>query len=136
MDEPQQRGEDSPSTLVSQIADYPAAIEGLSKVLVPSLLASLEAIVTRNRKELEGNKGECDWEESQRHGNQGVNDQGHDNGHNDSGRPHPCLRYDHVLQLPGGAQRCQSNAAQHFEGSAAQQYQSSPAQQHESNAAQ
>ena len=42
MDEPQQQGGDSPSTLVSQIADCPAAIEGLSKALIPSLLASLE----------------------------------------------------------------------------------------------
>ena len=40
-DEPQQRGGDSPSTLVSQIVDCPAAIESFSKALVPSLLASL-----------------------------------------------------------------------------------------------
>ena len=137
MHEPQQRGRDSPSTLVSQIADCPAATEGLSKALVtPSLLTSLEVIVARNRNELEGNEGERDREESQRPGNQGVNDQGHDNGHNDSGRPHSCRQYNHVPQLPGGAQRYQSNPAQHYEGSAAQQYQSIAAQHSQSNAAQ
>ena len=72
---------------VSQIADCPVAIEGLSKALVPSLLATLEVIVARNRNELEGNEGECDREDGQRPENQGEYDEGHDNGHNDSGRP-------------------------------------------------
>ena len=136
MDEPQQRGGDSPSTMVSQIADCPAAIEGLSKALVASLLASLEGIVARNRNKLEGTEGKRDREDSQRPGNQGVNDQGHDNGHNDSGHSHSRRQYDHVPQLPGGAQRYQSNAAQHYEGNAAQQYQSNSAQQYEGSAAQ
>ena len=89
MDEPQQRGVDSPSTLVPQITDCPAVIEGLSKALIPSLLASLEVIVTRNRNELEGNEGERDREDSQRPGIQGVSDERHENGHNDLGHPHP-----------------------------------------------
>ena len=135
MDEPQQQGGDSPSTLVLQIADCLAAIEGLSKVLVPSLLASLEVVVTRNRNESEGNEGERDREDSQRPGNQGANDEGHDNGHNDSGCPHPRRQYDHVPQLPSGAQRYQSNAAQHYEGNAAQHYEGNAAQHYEGNAA-
>ena len=135
MDESQQRGGDNPSTLVSQIADFPAAIEGLSKALVPSLLASLEVIVAKNRNKLEGNEGERDGEDSQRPGNQGANDEGHD-GHNDSGHPHPRRQYDHVPQLPSGAQRYQSNAAQHYEGNAAQHYEGNAAQQYQSNAAQ
>ena len=100
MDEPQQQGGDSPSTLVLQIADCPAAIEGLS-------------IVARNRNDLEGTEGERNRENSQRPGNQGVNDQGHDNGHNDLRHPHSRHQYNHVPQLLGGAQRYQSNAAQH-----------------------
>ena len=136
MDEPQQRGGDNPSTLVSQIADCPAAIECLSKALIPSLLASLEVIVTRNRNELEGTEGEGDRDDSQRPGNQGINDQGHDNGHNDSGHPHSHRQYNHVPQLPGGAQRYQSNAAQHYQSIAAQHCQSNLAQQYEGSAAQ
>ena len=133
MDEPQQRGGDSPGTLLSQIADCPAAIEGLSKARVR--VWPVRLIVARNRNELEGNKGERDGEDSQRPGNQGVNDQRHDNGPNHSGRPHFRRQYDHLPQLPGGAQRYQSNAAQQYEGSAARQYQSIAAQHSQSNAA-
>jgi len=49
MDESQQQEEDNPSALVSQITACPDAIEGLSRALVPSLLASLEAIAAGNR---------------------------------------------------------------------------------------
>jgi len=49
MDESQQQEEDNPSALVSQITACPEAIEGLSRALVPSLLASLEAIAAGNR---------------------------------------------------------------------------------------
>ena len=79
-------------------------------------MASLEVIVARNRNELEGNEGKHDREDRQRPWNQGTNDEGHDDGHNDSGRPHPKRQYDHVPQLPSGVQRYQSNAAQHYEG--------------------
>ena len=53
----------------------------------------------------------------------GVIDQGHDDGHNDLGCPHPWRQYNHMPQLPSGAQHYQSNAAQHYAGNAAQQYQ-------------
>ena len=72
--------------------------------------------------ELHGNEGEGDREDGQRPGNQGANDVGHNNGHNDSGRPHPRRQYNHVPQMPIGAQCYQSNAAQHYEGNAAQDY--------------
>ena len=58
MDEPQQIGEDSPCTLVLQIAACPAAIEGLSKAFIPSLLVSLEVIIPSSRNDLKGNEGE------------------------------------------------------------------------------
>ena len=63
-------------------ARQPLKAQLSTEALVPS---SLEVMVARNRNELEGNEVECDREDSQRPGNPGVNDEGHDN---DSGRPH------------------------------------------------
>ena len=119
--EENQEEEDSPNALVSQIAACPAAIDGLSRALTPSILSSLEAIAARisregssleQRGELQGDRQQCrspgsDNPADHSRGSEISRDPGH---------------------VPHEGNAHQSNAVRGFLGNAAHQGQSNAAQ--------